>query len=186
MAYRNGSYIAFDGNATTDPTKGDMKYYGLLQAWNKSRNHVLNFSDSHKKTYQVLDTSQKQTLQNRLMERMRSSKNMLIVISKDTSWNRGFLNFEIEKAVDYYDLPLIVAYVGYDYILDARALCDLWPKALNERIVNGSARCIHIPFKELAIMSAIDQFTVHSIGANILTSPYTVYNKSAYVNWGYM
>ena len=53
MAYRNGTYIAFDGNDTTDPTRSDMKYYGLLQAWNKDRNNTLSFSDSHKKTYQV-------------------------------------------------------------------------------------------------------------------------------------
>ena len=55
MSYRNGTYIAFDGNDTTDPTKSDMKYYGLLQAWNKSKNYTLTFSDSHKKTYQVSD-----------------------------------------------------------------------------------------------------------------------------------
>ena len=59
MSYRNGTYVAFDGNGTTDPTKGDMKYYGLLQAWNKNKNYNLNFSDSHKKTYQVKDTSQR-------------------------------------------------------------------------------------------------------------------------------
>ena len=75
MSYRNGTYIAFDGNDTTDPTKSDMKYYGLLQAWNKSKNYTLTFSDSHKKTYQVRDSSTIKTLQNRLLERMRSSKN---------------------------------------------------------------------------------------------------------------
>ena len=91
-----------------------MKYYGLLQAWNKDRNNTLSFSDSHKKTYQVRDSSTIKTLQNRLLERMRSSKNMLIIISKDTSWDRGMLNFEIEKAVDYYEIPLIVAYVGWE------------------------------------------------------------------------
>ena len=32
MAYRNGTYVAFNGMDTTDPTKSDMKYYGLLQA----------------------------------------------------------------------------------------------------------------------------------------------------------
>ena len=102
MAYRNGTYIAFDGNDTTDPTRSDMKYYGLLQAWNKNKSNTLTVSDSHKKTYQVRDSSTIKTLQNRLLERMRSSKNMLIIISRDTSWDRGMLNFEIEKAVDYY------------------------------------------------------------------------------------
>lgn len=185
MAYRNGTYIAFDGNDTTDPTKSDMKYYGLLQAWNKSKDYTLTFSDSHKKTYQVKDSSTVKTLQNRLLERMRSSKNMLIIISKDTSWDRGMLNYEIEKAVDYYEIPLIIAYSSYDYILAPEKLSSLWPKSLYERIINGTARCIHIPFKEKAIMAAISQFTVHSTGNDILTSPYTTYTEQTYINWGY-
>lgn len=106
MSYRNGTYVAFDGNATTDPSKGDMKYYGLLQRWNTSMDFELKFSDSHKKTYQVRDTSLTRTLQARLLERMRSSKNMLLIISKDTNWDRGMLNFEIERAVDVFNLPL--------------------------------------------------------------------------------
>lgn len=185
MAYRNGTYIAFDGNDTTDPTKSDMKYYGLLQAWNRSKNYILTFSDSHKKTYQVRDSSTIKTLQNRLLERMRSSKNMLIIISEDTSWDRGMLNFEIEKAVDYYEIPLIVAYTGYKYILAPRELSGLWPKALSERILNDTAKCIHIPFREKAIMAAISQFSVHSTGDNVLTSPLTTYTEQTYIDWGY-
>lgn len=186
MAYRNGTYVAFDGNDTTNPAEGDMKYYGLLQAWNKSKSNILNFSDSHKKTYQVRDSSTIQTLQNRLLERMRSSKNMLIIISPDTSWDRGMLNFEIEKAVDYYEIPLIIAYVGYQSILAPQELRSLWPKALTIRIDNGTAKCIHIPFKEKAIMSAISQFSVHSTGENILTSSLTCYTRETYSSWGYI
>lgn len=186
MSYRNGTYIAFDGNDTTDPTKSDMKYYGLIQAWNKSKYYTLTFSDSHKKTYRVKDSSTIRTLQNRLLERMRSSKNMLIIISEGTSWDRGMLNYEIEKAVDYHEIPLIVAYVGYDYILAPEKLCDLWPKSLSDRIRNGTAKCIHIPFREKAIMAAISQFSVHSSGDDILTSSYTTYTEQTYINWGYM
>ena len=182
MAYRNGTYVAFDGNDTTDPTKSDMKYYGLLQAWNKDKNNILSFSDSHKKTYQVRDSSTIKTLQSRLLDRMRSSKNMLIIISQDTSWDRGMLNFEIEKAVDYYEIPLIIAYVGYQYILAPKQLSELWPKALSERIFNGTAKCIHIPFREKAIMAAISQFSVHSTGDDILTSPYATYTEQAYIS----
>lgn len=183
--YRNGTYIAFDGNDTIDPTKSDMKYYGLLQAWNKSKDFTLTFSDSHKKTYQVRDTSTIKTLQSRLLDRMKDSKNMLIIISEDTSWDRGMLNFEIEKAVDYYKIPLIVSYVGYNAILAPNQLSSLWPKALSERIANQTAKCIHVPFKEKAIMAAISQFSIHSTGDNILTSPLTTYTEQTYVNWGY-
>jgi hypothetical protein len=184
MSYRNGTYVAFDGNATTDPTEGDMKYYGLLQKWNISKNFDLNFSDSHKKTYQVRDSSKIQTLQSRLLERMRNSKNMLLIISKDTSWDRGMLNFEIEKAVDYYKLPIIVAYTGYDYILNPSSHEAKWPKALYERIKNQSAKCIHIPFKEKAITEAVSQFSINN-KENQLTSSLHYYKESVYKGWGY-
>ena len=101
---------------------------------------------------------------------MRSSKSMLIIISRDTFWDQGMLNFEIEKDVYYFEIPLIVSYVGYEYILAPQKLSELWSKALSERISNGTVKCIHIPFKEKAIMSAISQFSVHSTGDNILTS----------------
>lgn len=34
--------IAFDGNDTTDPRRSDVKYYGLLQAWNKKQKQHFN------------------------------------------------------------------------------------------------------------------------------------------------
>lgn len=184
MRYRNGTYVAFDGNGTTNPTKGDMKYYGLLQSWNASNKFDFTFSDSHKKTYQVKDTSLKRTLQSRLLERMRNSKNMLLIISDETNWDRGMLNFEIEKAVDYFKIPIIVAYTGYQYILTPGNLSHKWPKALNERIVNQTAKCIHIPFKQKAISTAVSQFTVNN-KEDKLTSPLSYYNESAYISWGY-
>lgn len=186
MSYRNGTYVAFDGNGTTDPSKGDLKYYGLLRLWNNSNNFQLNFSDSHLKTYQVKDQSSIITLKSRLLTRMRNSKNMLLIISKDTNFDRGMLNFEIEKAVDYYKIPIIVAYTGYNYILNPEALRNSWPKALKERIEDCTARCIHIPFREKVISSAINQFSIHSTGNNILTSPLDYYSVDAYKRWGYI
>ena len=185
MAYRSGTYVAFDGNGTTNPTKGDMKYYGLLQKWNKSKKFDLNFSDSHKKTSQVKDTSLEKTLKAKLLKRMKNSKNMLLIISKDTSWDRGMLNYEIEKAVDLYDIPIIVAYTGYKSILRPSAQETKWPEALNKRIKNKSAKCIHIPFKEKAISAAISSFTT-SNKKNALTKPLHTYSKSVYKKWGYI
>ncbi len=65
MAYRNGTYVAFDGLDTTNPTAGDIKYFNILKLWKKvSKKDSLQFefSDSHKKTSQVRDTSSEITL----------------------------------------------------------------------------------------------------------------------------
>lgn len=183
MAYRNGTYVAFDGNGTTNPTEGDMKYYGLLQRWNSSRKFQLSFSDSHKKTYQVRDSSTKKVLEARLLERMRNSKNMILIISDDTNWDRGMLNFEIEKAIDLYEIPIIVAYAGENSVINPVQLSSKWPKALYERIVNKTAKCIHIPFREKAIATAIGQFSISNI--NELTA-LSYYGIDTYRNWGYI
>lgn len=181
MAYKNGTYIAFDGNDTTNPTEGDMKYYGLLQAWNKSRNHDFSFSDSHKKTYQVSDESKIATLKSRLLERLNNSKNMIVIISKDTSWNRGLLNWEIEKAVDSYNLPLIVVYTEYSKIQNVDAHSSEWPKALKERIENNKVKCIHIPFRSEPIMDALSQFSINNKMPN---GSKAYYSDQAYNSWG--
>lgn len=186
MPYRNGTYIAFDGQGTADPTESDLKYLGLLHSWNKNKNYVLHYYDSHLKTNKVLDSSSRKTLESRLMERMRNSKNMLIILSEDTNYDRGMLNFEIEKAVDVYEIPLIIAYTGCDSLLKARKYSDRWPKALEERITNGTAKAIHIAFKEKAIMAAISQFTVHSQGDDELNTSLGVYSEETYISWGYL
>lgn len=161
LGYRNGTYIAFDGNGTTNPSEGDLKYYALLQAWNKHKENRLLFSDSHKKTFQVRDTSTKETLERRLLDRLKESKNMLIIISEQTNYDRGMLNFEIEKAVDRFDLPLIIAYTGYDSTVYPSSMINKWPKSLKERIYEESADCFHIPFKKDCIMKAISLYSIH-------------------------
>jgi len=187
MSYRNGTYIAFDGQGTTNPTESDLRYLGLLRKWNESENYELHYYDSHLKTNKVLDDSTRKTLEDRLMERMRNSKNMLIILSEDTNYDRGMLNFEIEKAVDFYKIPLIVAYTDCDYLLDAKKYSERWPKALKIRINNRTAKAIHIPFKEKAIMNAISRFGVNSKDEkDILKSSLITYTKDTYIKWEYM
>ncbi len=176
--YRNGVYVAFNGMGTTDPTKSDMKYYGLLQQWNKSNNFDLSFSDSHKKTYSVRDSSQEITLKNRLLERLRSSKILFLIATDHASINRGLLNWEIEKAVETYELPLIVCYPGYNWVQSPGQLRDKWPDKLKEYVDDNRVKSIHIPFKKALIEEAINQFSVHSPPKYTLTH-YTdaVYQK---------
>ncbi len=176
--YRNGIYVAFNGMGTTDPTKSDMKYYGLLQLWNKSNNFDLSFSDSHKKTHSVRDSSQDTTLKNRLLERFRSSKVLFLIATDKASINRGLLNWEIEKAVETYDLPIIVCYPDYNWVQSPEELSDKWPDKLSEYVNAGKVKTIHIPFKKALIEEAINQFSVHNPPTYILTH-YTddVYKK---------
>ena len=176
--YRNGTYVAFNGMGTTNPTESDMKYYGLLQAWNKSNNFDLTFSDSHKKTYSVQDSSLITTLKNRLLERLKNSKHLVLIATEFASINRGLLNWEIEKAVETYEIPIIVVYPGFETILNTSTLRNRLPSKLIEYIDNDKVKTIHIPFKQKVIEPTIKEFSIHNLPKYTVTT-YTqeYYNK---------
>ena len=175
MAYRNGTYVAFDGLDTTNPTVGDIKYFNLLKRWNTSRD--FSFSDSHKKTYRVLDLSTKLTLQSRLSERLRHSKNMVLILTTKTRHDREMLNYEIRKAVEL-GLPIIVCYPEVKQpIFNPIAYSSYWPKALAEGIKSNKAQCIHVPFRKALISDALFQFSLH---AKEKLGPLNYYHKGAY------
>lgn len=180
MAYKDGTYIAFDGLGETDPTRSDFKYYATIQAWAKNKSIKFEYTDSHDKTSAVRDTSLKSTLQARIRERLSNSKNVLVILSSDTRKTGSMLSYEIEQAVDTYKLPLIIAYVDYDVVASPHLLSNYWPNALSSRIGNESVKAIHIPFVKDAILDAIGQF-------NISDKPGTsknYYTEAAHRNFG--
>ncbi|MGQ4668796.1 TIR domain-containing protein [Metabacillus halosaccharovorans] len=133
MAYRNGVYAAFDGQGTTNPTESDIRYFRLLKIWAEEKGEDFKYIDSHEKTRAVRDTSKKETLQRVLRERLSKSKVMFLILSNETNYDRGFLNYEIEKALDVYYLPLIIAYPKiYEIPIKEQwsVLEKRWPKAL--------------------------------------------------------
>ncbi len=181
MANRTGTYVAFDGLGETDPTSSDFRYYGTIQAWSKNSNIEFNFINSHDKTYAVRDSSLKATLYARIQERLRASKNMLVILTKDTRYIGSVLSYEIEQAIDNYKIPLIIAYPGYSTICNVDNLSNIWPKALAERIANTGIEAIHIPFRKEPILDAISRFYVNG---EHLTNGKNYYNRQSYVDWG--
>ncbi|MCC8056881.1 TIR domain-containing protein [Cloacibacillus sp.] len=161
MANRTGTYVAFDGLGMTDPTKSDFRYYATIKAWCANSNIEFNITNSHEKTYAVRDTSSKATLYSRIQERLRASKNMLVILTSDTRYTGSVLSYEIEQAIDNYKLPLIIAYPGYTSILDVDSHKDVWPKALAERIGKAGTEAIHIAFNKDCILAAVKQFSVN-------------------------
>lgn len=180
MTYRNGNYIAFDGLGETDPTKSDFRYYASIQAWATGKGLDFKYVNSHDKTYAVRDSSLKQTLESRIRERLAASKNVVIILSDKTRKSGSMLSYEIEKAVDVYGLPLICAYTNYYKVMDPYKLNNRWPLALKERIDNGSAKAIHIPFKKAALLDAL----THTVHSNSLNSGLHYYTLEAHRQFG--
>jgi hypothetical protein len=181
MANRTGTYVAFDGLGETDPTKSDFKYYATLQAWSANKNIEFSLTNSHEKTDAVRDTSKRATLYARIQERLRASKNMLVVLTSKTRYTGSVLSYEIEKAIDTYKIPLIIAYPEYSSILHVESLSNLWPKALADRINSTGIEAIHIPFAKDCILNAITRFHVNG---EHLSGGKNYYNRETQAKWG--
>jgi len=180
MAYRSGTYIAFDGLGQTNPTLSDFKYYGTIQAWAAHKGIDFKYVDSHDKTCAVRDTSLRTTLESRIRERLANSKNIVVILSSDTRTTGSMLTYEIEQAVDRYELPLIVTYVDYRVIANPDRLSSYWPSALSARISNNTAKAIHIPFIKNALLDAISQFD----HANLPGTSLNYYTEDAHRSFG--
>jgi len=183
MAYRSGTYIAFHAAGNNIPGgKSDIDYYNLLCAWDANREHDFKLVNSHEKASAVRDNSSKTTLRESLLERLRNSKNMVLIIGETTGYDTDWVPFEIEKAVDAYGIPIIVAYTVFTKAIRTPSfLSGYWPPALKVRIENGTASAIHVPFKQAPLYDAIDQFSHDSLppGGGLGR-----YNDEAYASWG--
>lgn len=180
MAYRSGTYIAFDGLGQENPTLSDFKYYSTIQAWARNTGIDFKYVDSHAKTSAVRDTSLRTTLQLRIRERLSNSKNVVVILSSDTRKTGSMLSYEIEQAVDTYSLPLIIAYVDYSVVANPSQLSPYWPNALSSRVSNSTVNAIHIPFQKNAILDAISQFTF----SNLPNTSLNYYTQDAHREFG--
>lgn len=183
MAYRNGTYVAFHADGNNIPGgKSDIDYYNLVCAWNANKHHDFKIVNSHEKTNAVRDSSKKETLRASLLERLRNSKNMLLILGETTKFDTDWVPFEIAKAVDDYQIPIVVAYTGVSSkIWNPSAFAGWWPAALITRISNGTASAIHVPFRQSPIFDAIEGFSHENLpkGAGL-----GIYADSAYKLWG--
>lgn len=104
MAYRNGTYVAFHAQGTNLPGKSDMDYYNLMKAWSAKTDDDFTMINSHDKASSVRDSSKKATLRASLQERLRNSKNMVLIIGETTRLDTDWVPFEIEQAIDTYKI----------------------------------------------------------------------------------
>ncbi len=183
MVNRTATYFGFDGLGKSNPADSDFRYYSTVQAWAAGKNIDFTFVNSHEKAGSVRDTSKLATLKASIQQRLRASKNMVVILSSDTRKSGSLLSYEIEKAVDDYNLPLIVAHTGYKTVNNPYGFSARWPTTLKTRIDNETAKAIHIPFKKTAILESIRRFSVNGEKLNGTLMHFT---KETYKKWGYV
>lgn len=167
MANRNGNYAAFyvaepfNSSALGAHATKDFQYYNLIRSW-KGADASFPFIDSHDKTYNVRDGSDWElTLKPRLRERIRSSKNIVLILSSITVSSRA-LREEIDYGINDQGLPVIVIYPEYDTKESLltngslkQAVKDLWGRLPIFRDSMGEVPTLHVPIKKDLIKAAL-------------------------------
>lgn len=166
MANRTGNYSAFyvkepfkETNLGAN-TAHDFCYYNTLRMWN-GQDSGFPFVDSHNKTYTVRDDSSWDTLQARLRERLRASKNIVLFLSSITVESRA-LKEELEYGMGTLGLPVIVVYPNYSEKTDIvgvngikQSIKNLWDKVPTLKKHMCDVATIHVPMKKNLIQAAL-------------------------------
>ena len=139
MAYRNKTYIVFDGDT-------DMSYYRTIQMWKSNDDINFDFYDAHDLNT-ARDTSLTESIKSQLRARFDNSNLFMILVGENTKWNRKFIPWEIEQALNR-NLPIIVVNINGSRQKDN----DRCPTALR------NALAIHIPFKASIIQYAFENW----------------------------
>src|SRR5665213_1933431 len=111
MAYRNKTYIAFDGDE-------DIHYYRLMTAWKAHDGFSLNFQDAHDLNT-ARDSSQEESIKRQLRERFANSRLFVVLIGEKTRFLTKFVKWEMEAAIKL-DLPIIGVNLNGSRSCDAR------------------------------------------------------------------
>jgi hypothetical protein len=165
MAYRNKTYICFDGDT-------DMHYYRLMQAWKDNENHDFNFHNAHDLNT-ARDSSQEESIKRQLRERFANSKLLIVLIGEKTKLLTKFVKWEMEAALRL-DLPIIGVNLN-----GSRDRDDRCPPAIRDELV------VYVPYGQKIIAYAMDDWpsSHQSYRAEGKTGPY-VYNASVYQRLG--
>lgn len=165
MAYRNKTYICFDGDT-------DMNYYRLLTAWSENPKFEFEFYNAHDLNT-ARDSSQEESIKRQLRERLANSKNLIVLIGEKTRLLTKFVKWEMEVAVKL-DLPIIGVNLN-----GSKSQDDRCPPVIKEELA------IYVPFGDKIVTYALKNWpdTHKEHRANNKTGPF-YYVESVYSSLG--
>ena len=123
-----------------------MHYYRLMQAWKQNDGNDFNFYDAHDLN-SARDSSQEASIKAQLAERMRNSKEFILLAGERTRYLTKFVHWEIEQAISR-QLPIIVVNLNGLRSMD------------NERCPTPAkqALAVHISFNMAIMQYALDNW----------------------------
>lgn len=138
MAYRNKTYICFDGD-------NDMHWYRLMTAWSENERTDFSFHNAHDLNT-ARDSSQEESIKRQLRERFANSKLLIVLIGKNTRLLTKFVKWEMEVALRL-DLPIVGVNLNMSRIQD-----NLCPPTIKDELA------IYVPFGQGIVKYAMDNW----------------------------
>lgn len=139
MAYRNKTYVAFDGD-------NDMHYYNLMKAWKQNDNTNFTFYDAHELN-NAKDSSQEESIKKQLSIRMANSKVFVLLLGEKTKYLTKFVKWEVEHAL-YLGIPIIIVNINGKRDVDKERM----PKWLEKKL------CISCSFNAKILQHSLENW----------------------------
>ena len=139
MAYRNKTYVIFDGDK-------DMWAYDYMLGWVKNERMEFNFFNAHD-LKEISDRAGETAIKRILSERLNNTKQAIVLVGESTRYLYKFVRWEIETCLDL-RIPLVVVNLNNKRRMD------------DERcppIIKGTAS-VHVAFRAKIIQKALDEF----------------------------
>lgn len=157
------TYIAFDARGVLDHVNSNLHTFHQIQEWQRvspRRYHFLNLREIDISSLHddLLDS----TMKRKMLTVMQKADNLLVMASPVMDVESPILNWQISRAVNRFKLPVIVCYVGLDYVNDSTLeKFRAWqPNKIRKYISRDSARMCHIPLTKDKLERALGTFSV--------------------------
>jgi MTH538 TIR-like domain (DUF1863) len=137
MGYKNKTYVIFDGD-------NDIWAYGFMKGWKQSEHVDFDFHDAHDLRVITVGASE-EAVKRTLRERLKNSKQAIVLIGESTKNLFRFVRWEIETCLEM-GIPIIAVNLNNLRKMD-QALCP--------PILKGTPT-VHVAFKARIIQKALD------------------------------
>lgn len=166
MAYRNKTYVCFDGDT-------DIHYYRMMKAWHQSDNSIFNFYDAHD-INSARDSSLEGSIKAQLRIRLANTRIFVVLVGERTRYLTKFVKWEMEQALDL-GLPIIAVNLNGLRQQDA----DRCPPTIRH------ALALHISFRAAIMQEALETWGETSVRLRRegKSGPF-YFNQATYVRLG--
>lgn len=144
MAYRNKTYVCFDGDK-------DIHYYRLMQAWHQNDKSNFSFFNAHEINY-ARDSSAEASIKAQLRIRLNNTKVFVVLVGTNTRYLTKFVRWEMEQALSM-SLPIIVVNLNGVRHIDF----ERCPPIIRDEL------CMHISYNPAIMQHALENWPAQDL-----------------------